>query len=149
MDGALACEPKGPWLEVCKQQPIYASLAHQCFSPCLPLSPKINKQNLKKKKLIMDMILTCPLLGLHNSSPGARPQQCVGFLGVLIRLSSGPTLCEADVLYRLLNTKEYVCAPCAPPVRPRTRRRHSITATTCSDTSDLGQLQPPGTEPRT
>ena len=42
----LGCRP-GPQSGACESQPIDASLAHQCFSPCLspslPLSLKINK----------------------------------------------------------------------------------------------------------
>ena len=36
----------GPWLGVCQRQPTDASLTHQYFSLHLPLSLKINKQNL-------------------------------------------------------------------------------------------------------
>ena len=44
----------GPRMGVRKRQPIDVSLTHRCFSPflspSLPLSLKINKYNLKKKK---------------------------------------------------------------------------------------------------
>ena len=38
----LGCRP-GPWLGVCERQPVDVSLTHQCFSPSLPISLKINK----------------------------------------------------------------------------------------------------------
>ena len=52
-DTCLGCGPD-LWLGVWKRQLVYVSLTHQCsspsLSPSLPLSLKINKQNLQKKK---------------------------------------------------------------------------------------------------
>ena len=38
----LGCGP-GPWLRVCERQSVDVSLTHQCFSPSLLFSLKINK----------------------------------------------------------------------------------------------------------
>ena len=65
------CWP-GPQLGACERQPIDISFTHQCFSPSLAFSLKINKAFLKKKK---KEILPW-LVWLSGLSAGLRTKGC-------------------------------------------------------------------------